>query len=68
MKKTFMKRDVFTYRFLETGGTAYHPGVPGKGPGLVRKHRRGGVHGLESLPGFSWQGRERRIGEAGEGC
>lgn len=26
MEMTVMKRDDFTYRFLETGGTAHHPG------------------------------------------
>lgn len=59
-----MKRDGFTYRFLETGGTAYHPGPPGEGPGLVRRQRRGGDHGPESLPGFS-RGRGGGMGEEG---
>lgn len=44
-----MKRDVFTYGFLETGGTAYHSGPPGEGPELLRRKRGGGRIMAQSL-------------------
>lgn len=51
-----MKEEVYTHRFLETGGTACYAGPCGETARLVRRQKRErGEHGSEPLLGFLWE-------------
>lgn len=44
------KKEIYTYRFLETGGRVCHLGPHGEGPASIRRQKdKWGDHGLESL-------------------
>ena len=39
MEMTVMKKDVYTHKSLETGGTVHHAEPHGDGPGSIRRQK-----------------------------